>query len=164
MEHIHASVSTGSRIKKIELVQYTYRGNVDQSHGYLQLRAADGSVTLLRPDSDGQSLYVSNEPWQDPFAEPLDEANRRFVESSGKWELFDVSTDNGFRHFIGATVCGVQRICDVEGKIRGLAYLIDSWQLLYIVEWDEGFVTYGDNSDVLSSLGLHVAGPLSDAV
>lgn len=88
----------GSRITRVRRVQYVYRGVPDTDFGPFELTFG-ARVVLLDNASDGEELRVRTEPWEDPFVEPLSEENRAFVETSGKWTAFDVSTVGAFATF-----------------------------------------------------------------
>lgn len=70
---------------------------------------------LLGNAADGETLRVQMEAWEDPFAGPLSDENRDFVEKSGKWTAFDVSAEGVFAMFIGDV------LDTVEPVLAGLA-------------------------------------------
>jgi hypothetical protein len=60
------------------------------------------------------------EAWEDPFAEPLSDENRDFVEKSGKWTAFDVSAEGAFATFIGDVLDTVEPVLAGSGKVTGI--------------------------------------------
>ena len=74
----------GARITRVRHIHYVYRGMPDTGYGPLELTFG-GRVILLDGAADGEALRVSTQLWQDPFAGPLSDENRAYVDKSGQW-------------------------------------------------------------------------------
>lgn len=130
----------GSRIKRIRRIHYVYRGVPDTEFGPLEL-TFDSGVLLLEVAADGEALRVCTDAWQDPFAGPLSEENRAFVEQSGKWAAFDISAQGAFATLIDDTVASVEPVLAVPGKVTGMILRTGSGGVIRVdVEADELFL------------------------
>lgn len=143
----------GKVIVRIERVFFVYKGQVNETHGALQVSLKDGTVVLLRGGGNGQTLCVELEGWRDPFESPLSSVNEEFVAESGKWSLFDVSSSDSFKEYIGRTIRQTLFIRDLDNNLRGVEFILSDRELIYIIEWDEELVI--ETSDQLTGLGLH---------
>lgn len=130
----------GSRITRVRRVHYVYRGVPDTDFGPLELTFGD-RVVLLDNASDGEELRIRTEPWEDPFVEPLSEEDRAFVETSGKWTVFDVSTAGAFASFTGDVLTSVEPVLAGTGKVTGMILRTSGGGVVRVdVEADELFL------------------------
>jgi hypothetical protein len=130
----------GKRIASIRRLLYVFAGKVDSDIGPVELTLSDGSIFLFNVGSDGASLRVDEEGWQDPFEEPLSPENREFVERSGKWTAFDVSSKQPYNALIDRTVVDVQPIMGQLHKIVGAGIITDIGTLRVTIAFDEVLV------------------------
>lgn len=110
----------GSEAKSVQRVRYVFRGKVDSENGPIQFRFDSNEVRCFDAGPDGEALAVATSPWADPFNEPLSEENRRFIDSSGKWAEFDVSTEAPYSASIGRQLVAHAPIRTADGKLVGL--------------------------------------------
>ena len=90
-------------VVRVERVRFVFGGqgaDRDNDGGELQLWFAAG-IVVFRAAGDGEHLEVLDEPWSDPFAPPLSSENEEFVRTHGAWQLVDVSTEPGYRGWVG---------------------------------------------------------------
>jgi hypothetical protein len=131
----------GSYITRVRRVHYVYRGVPDTDFGPLELTFDGGRVVLLDNAADGETLRVWTEPWEDPFAGPLSEENRAFVETSGKWTAFDISAVGAFAAFIGDVLASVEPVLAGTGKVTGMILRTSGGGVIRVdVEADELFL------------------------
>lgn len=105
---------------RIRRILYVFRGEVASCAGPIEFGFTDDSVVLLDAGPDGEAMAVKAAAWTDHFAEPLSRENREFVEKSGKWTAFDVSSQNPYSRFIGERIRQVTLIRTPENKIIGV--------------------------------------------
>jgi hypothetical protein len=91
----------GDVVTRVERLRFS-----DGEEGELQLRIVGGTLRF-RVAGDGERLEVSDEPWSDPFAPPLSSENEEFVKRHGVWRLVDVSSERGYRGWIGKRLAKV---------------------------------------------------------
>ena len=141
--------AVGRRIGRVERVFYTHGGTVDRTRGILQLGFDDGTSMHFRGGPDGASVVVETAQWSDPFAAPLSSENREFIEKSGKWTLFDVSNDDPYRELIGEELDSAEPLLHESGAIvSGVRLRIGTATVLFQIEDDEEFVSFGDSGSV----------------
>lgn len=127
----------GNAILGIRRIWYVLEGKVVSSRGALELTFKDGRAATLDVGPDGEALSVIGSRWEDPFTEPLSEENRAFVERSGKWTAFDVSTEPPYRELVGHTVERVEPLLTSTGKIRGATLFTSTGALRTEVQADD---------------------------
>jgi hypothetical protein len=133
----------GQQIVTIEQGFYVFDGVIKQSECLLQVRLDGGFTVHFWRRSDGETVRIVAAPWEDPFAEPLSDENRAFVEQCGKWTLFNTSATPNMAPLVGHTIRSVSLVRDHRGKMRGVQLEISSALLTYLVDGDEGFVVHG---------------------
>lgn len=111
--------AVGTPIRRVRRIHYVYDGRPDTDFGPIELTLGD-HFFLLDSDSDGESLRVAETAWVDPFSEPLSPENRVFVQQSGKWAAFDVSTLDRWAKLIGEPLSDVEAISNDAGKTTGV--------------------------------------------
>ncbi len=148
----------GQTVAAIGLIQYVYQDVVDDSDCFLQLTMKTGSVVLLSTGQGGELVRVDDKPWEDPFAEPLDDVNREYVRTSGKWPFFDVSTRDDMAPLIGEALHEIRPIVAVDrpDRLRGVQLHSGATFLNYFIEWDEAYLTWGQGHNKLREFGFVV--------
>jgi hypothetical protein len=129
--------TVGKVIVGIRRIRYVVSGNIVSTSGPIELVFRDGSAVTLDAGPDGEALAVSDSRWKDPFEEPLSRENRSFVEQSGKWTAFDVSTEPPYREIIGQTVERVKPLLTPAGKVKGATLFTSAGGLRSEVEADD---------------------------
>jgi hypothetical protein len=104
----------------VQRVRYVFQGAISDDDGPLQISFEGGVMLRFDAGADGETLHVDTTPWVDPFAEPLSDENREYVERSGKWTEFDVSDESPYSALIGETVYEVRLITETDGKLVGV--------------------------------------------
>lgn len=142
MTTVEADLSAveGRVVVQIRRVHYEYQGDVDWGKGPLELTFLDGSSVVFDAAGDGYTLKIRKGPWLDPFAEPLSQENREFVEKHGKWTAFDVSHTSPYETFIGTPISDVDAVRDTSGEVVGAAVHWPVGHLRIEVAGDELFV------------------------
>jgi hypothetical protein len=151
----------GKRVSYVRQIFYTHGHDIDRSDCQLELSMDDSSVLRLSGGTDGQSVVVSFTPWKDVFQEPLSEENREYVERHGKWSIFDTSNEERNREIVHSTITDFCDIVDEHDQRRGVRIHIGHEYLSYIVDSDEGFVSWGEEPRELGQLGLSMKLPPS---
>lgn len=131
----------GQRLSHFARVRFEYRGEIGADDGPLEV-GIDGGVVLLEGDGDGESLRVLAEAWKDPFAEPLTDENRRYVDEHGRWRRVDVSNHEDYRALIRGRVAGASLLKNEHGRIGGVRLSISTRDLWFVVEGDECHVRW----------------------
>ncbi len=130
----------GSQITRVRRVHYLYRGVPDTDFGPLELTFG-GRAVLFDNAADGETLCVRTKAWEDPFAEPLSEENRTFVEQSGKWAAFDVSAVGAFATLIGDVLASAEPVLAESGHLTGMILRTAGGGVIRVdVEADELFL------------------------
>jgi hypothetical protein len=128
---------TGREIVRVRRVNYVNPdGTRDISRGPIEVTFHDDVVLRLESGSDGASIRLRVGEWRDPFAEPLSADNRDFVQSSGKWDVFDVSSDPDYRTLIGKTI-GTINLLTLNDRIVGAELAVGSVLVRAEVKADE---------------------------
>jgi hypothetical protein len=133
----------GRTIKGIHLVAFVFKDEVKWENTFLQISFTDDSVILLDGEGDGETLRVQPFAWVDPFAGVLDQTNKEFIQTHGKWELFDVSNREPFNQLLTQPVDAVQPIFNKFGKLHGVQIFVSNQCLNFVIEWDEGHISWG---------------------
>jgi hypothetical protein len=129
----------GTRILSAHRV--LYRGVDGRYSDYGALELCVGARTLLFDGAaDGESLRVHDRPWVDPFAEPMSEENRRYVQEHGKWERVDCSAEKPYEDFIGQEITDVIALVNEFGRIAGVRISVRNCSLWFAVDGDESRV------------------------
>lgn len=130
----------GTPVRRVRRVHYVYAGHADTDFGPVELTVGERTF-VFDAGADGEALRISEGPWVDPFAEPLSEENRRFVEESGKWAAFDMSPTPTWAAFVGKPLCEATALADTTGKVVGIILRIGDGGLVRLgVMADELFV------------------------
>ncbi len=109
----------GATVQRVRRVHYVFNGRPDTDFGPVELTIGE-QVFLFDNAPDGESLRIIEQEWHEPFSEPLSEENQEFVEKSGKWTAFDVSTLGPWAKLIGEPLAGVESITNEDGKTTGI--------------------------------------------
>ena len=104
----------------IRRIVYVRQGVVTDSGGPLELTFDDQTSIVFDAAGDGESLAVSSGTWIDPFAEPLSEENRTFIESSGKWTAFSVQAGDPLGRVLGNKILRIDDINNSSEKVVGI--------------------------------------------
>jgi hypothetical protein len=111
--------AVGTPIRRVCRIHYVYNGRPDTDFGPVELTIGERPI-LFDTGADRESLHVTETAWADPFREPLSTESREFVERSGKWTAFDVSTLGRWAKLIGEPLSDVEAITDDGGKTTGI--------------------------------------------
>ncbi len=109
----------GKPITGVRRIWYVLGDDVKDSTGPIEFAFVDGSAVVLDAGPDGEALVISMARWADPFDPPVSPENERFIETSGKWTAFDVSTQAAYAALIGAEVDAVEPQLNPDGKLIG---------------------------------------------
>jgi hypothetical protein len=130
----------GQRISHIRRVLYVGPDGHIGSTGAIELSCASGKVVVLDSGADGESIRVSDRPWEDPLGAPLSPQNRAWVDKAGKWAAFDVSGDPRYSPLVGELVTAVEPISE-DTTITGVVIRTPTASLNAHVEFDDMVVT-----------------------
>ena len=134
----------GRRVASIRRIWYEYRGTVRRSAGPLEFGFRDAGYLLLDAGPDGYSLMATDEPWLDPFTEPLSDENTNFVERSGKWTAFDVAGEMPYTQLVGQEIKSVEFIQENEDTLVGAVLIFETVAVSAVVGADELLVEFRD--------------------
>lgn len=135
----------GSRVASIQRLRYVDGRSAPSDDGPLQFCFDSGEVRRFDAGGDGERLAVGVTRWQDPFAEPLSDENRRFVLASGAWREFDVTREDPYRAVVGERLLGYRTTRTSLDALDGV--ILEFEELSIILEThgaDELFVTWAD--------------------
>ncbi len=132
----------GQRIANVHLIAYSFKNELRYENALLQLSLGEGKHILLTPDRDGESLRIERASWADPFAGELEAVNEEFVQTQGKWKILDVSAVEPYKDLIGQKIDAAHPIVNKFGKIAGVELLSGGQQLNFLVEFDEGHISW----------------------
>jgi len=110
----------GKMLIGIRRIVYVRQEVVTDSGGPLELTFDDQTSIVFDAAGDGESLAVSSGTWIDPFAEPLSEENRTFIESSGKWTAFSVQAGDPLGRVLGNKILRIDDINNSSEKVVGI--------------------------------------------
>ncbi len=113
----------GDEVVGVSRIFYCLGAEVNRSVGPVELEFASGGVLRFDCGSNGERLKVSAHAGQDPFAEPLSDENRRFVETHGKWTRCTAPRDLRSPH--GQVLDCVQPIWRRPEKLVGVVIEFD---------------------------------------
>lgn len=119
-EDIVAALPGAAVVTRVRRIFYVFGDEVDRDYGPVELTFSDGTAVVFDAGADGEALAVRRGEWHDPFAEPLSEANRRFVRDHGKWTAFDVSAEAPPNLLIGKTLTRHDEFRTENGKLTGV--------------------------------------------
>jgi hypothetical protein len=85
------SAAVGRTIVAIRRTLYVKPNGAVDDRGPIQVSFDDGRILLFEVGRLGEELAIETGPWIDPFAEPLTDENRSYVQLVGKWTDFEVS-------------------------------------------------------------------------
>lgn len=133
-----ASRMVGRSVTGVRRIFYEHQGSIDPTNGALELTLSDEATFLFDVASDGESLKVSYEPWQDPFTYPLSPENEAYVRESGKWTA--VHAETGIEQVMGAQIEGCRLVNNAAKKVVGIQLLTTQADISARVEFDEFYV------------------------
>ncbi len=139
----------GRRVERCARIVYVVADEEPANDGPLELGFVGGEVLLLDGASDGESLRISNEPWRDPFTEPLSAENREFVASHGAWRRQDVSSRWPYSSLVGKAVADLVLLQNQFGRVAGVRILFEGGDLWFYVAGDEARVAWGPTSELV---------------
>ena len=103
----------GASLLGVRRVRFLFHGQRDaESDGPLELAFSNNEFVTIRSGANGSSLFFARGRWKDPFAEPLSQINREFVESHGQWSATDVSTEPPYSTLIDDEVVSCEPTWD----------------------------------------------------
>ncbi|MEM7344376.1 MAG: hypothetical protein AAF485_09025 [Chloroflexota bacterium] len=146
----------GKQIATISRICYVHNNETDFEKGPLELIFSEDITLHLTGKGDGETLHIRNEPWQDPFTEPLSETNQKFVQKHGKWGLFDRSHQEPYNRFLNLPLDCVHLIRNQFGTIAGLEMKFGDQILDFIVDGDEDYVFTKNSAAKLKNVGFSV--------
>jgi hypothetical protein len=126
----------GRTVTGLSRVLYDVRGVIEPSDGALEVQL-DGFVVLLDSAADGDRLRVDDQPWNDPFDEPLSRENRSFVESHGRWRRIDCSPAEPYSELVGRAVTEVALLENPFRRVAGVRLSAEGRSLWFVIEGDE---------------------------
>ena len=112
--------AVGATVQCVRRVHYVFNGRPDTDFGPVEVTIG-GQGFLFDGAPDGGALRIAEQAWEDPFSEPLSEENQEFVENSGQWTAFDVSTVGLWAKLIGEPLADVETITNEDGKTTGIS-------------------------------------------
>lgn len=131
------SDSAGKTLVGVRRVLFVHHGAVKDGTGPLELTFDGGTSVLLEAGGDGESLSVVAGIWLDAFEEPLTDENRRFVEKSGKWKAFDMTTHAPYSRAVGHQLRQVDYVRSPPDKVVGVTLQLDDVVIRASVDADE---------------------------
>ena len=93
----------GREIARVRRLHYVFLGEVNASDGAIELTFADGAVVLCDAAADWTLEYYGA-AWVEPFADPMSDSDRAYVERYGRWTAFDVSAQAPYGQLVGSTI------------------------------------------------------------
>jgi hypothetical protein len=132
----------GGEIASIARRFYVFEGVAADDRGPVEFVFQDGRFVGLDVGGDGESIRLDEEPWVDPFRRPLSRENAEFVDSSGKWTRFDVSTIEAYAYLIGSRVSQFAPVMGSSGKVIGLGVMTSTGSMRIECDADEVWVTF----------------------
>lgn len=127
----------GKRLHAVARILFEHAGRIDPGDGPLELYLDDGTVVLFDGSADGEGLRVQYAPWVDPFASPISEENRAYIEQSGKWSRVEQSSDPLFVDLLGEVISSVTILDNEFGREAGVQISIGGKDLWFVVAGDE---------------------------
>jgi hypothetical protein len=141
----------GRRVIGLRRILYLGPDGVrNDEDGALEISTDDGASVVLDGSADGSSLRWTTGRWLDPFAEPLSDENRRFVESSGKWVAVDVAEWDGYDRLIGQPISAVVPITPRWARIDSAGWLpsdLDRVVGVHVVTVNGGLEAFSNGGD-----------------
>ena len=138
----------GKTLIGIRRIAYVHHGVVTDNGGPLELTFCDQTSIVFDAAGDGESLVVSSGAWIDPFAEPISQENRTFIENSGKWTAFNVQADDSFGRVLGNQILQINNINNSSEKTIGIQIQIGDMVIQVIVDSDALQVSSVDPASV----------------
>jgi hypothetical protein len=100
---VGAPEMVGREIVRVRRLHYVFQSEVNTSDGAIELTFADGSVAMCEAAADW-TLEFYDAAWVEPFAEPLTEADRAYVDRYGRWSAYDVTAQQPYGLLADQTV------------------------------------------------------------
>jgi len=132
----------GHPLTRFERTHYELPGGISERNGDVQLTFGSRTVHLAGA-ANGASLIVNDIPWADPFAGPLDEETRAFLEKAGRWVLVDVSAMHPNARVIGVELTEFFPIVDDAEFCSGVQLWFEEEAFSVIVDGDEVELVWG---------------------
>ena len=143
----------GSIVESVRVIGFVFNGKPNAENFHLELHLDTGQTRLLRPGRDGESLRISQEPWRDPFEEPITEINAAFVKQYGKWSVLELSSFTPVASLVGQKLTAIAPVFNQTAKLIGLHLITQRGCVSYLVEWDEGHILSGCDDEMLTEKG-----------
>jgi hypothetical protein len=96
----------GRQITGVRRLHYVFQGEVNASDGAIELAFSDGSVVMCEAAADW-TIEFHDAAWMEPFAEPLTDEDRVYLERYGRWSAYDVTAQAPYSWLIGETILQV---------------------------------------------------------
>jgi len=128
-------VLLGHRLIDAWQICYEFQGETDRTVAAVELKFNHAYLNLSGA-SNGENLQLSNEPWQDPFKEPLIQANQDYVKQYGKH--LKAST-NLFKN-IGKNLTQYRLVQNQFQNIAGIELIFEESSSVFLVESDECYI------------------------
>lgn len=139
----------GRQIISVLINVYAINGIHKQDDTPLQINFLDASVIFLDNHSDGESLRVNKSGWIDPFNLQTDQKVENNRQEFGRWIQKDVSREAPFEDLIGKIIKDVHPIFNIDGKLAGAQFDVDSITFSFVVGFDESNIIWGIQNPVL---------------
>lgn len=124
----------GDRVREMHRLFFQWQGELDRRKGDLTLVYESGKVFRFSGTPHGYGLRVDYDRWVDPFAEPLDEENRQWVEQCGKLVEVCVNEEDEWRSFIGRKLVQVGELVYIpHEEVAGLSLRFENNLALFVI-------------------------------
>lgn len=126
----------GCSVQVIARRFYTLGPEVDDTRGALHLAFSSDRVLNVDTAADW-TLVLADEPWVEPFREPLSDDNRRFIEAGGRWTAHDVSAQEPYRDLVGSRLASYACTTNGYNEWKGLDLRFEDGLLLRAIAGSE---------------------------
>jgi hypothetical protein len=153
----------GRPLLRVRRIFFTHGQRTETRAGPLELTFSPASTLLLDVGADGETLSVTEQSWEDPFAPPTSQENEAWVVEHGKWAAFDESAQPAYGEFVGATLTSVRPLRAAGGNICGARLTFDSRVMDFVGAADEALVFLDQQHDLrLAELKVYVGEEVSE--
>jgi hypothetical protein len=127
----------GLTVISVRRIEYVAKATVGSSGGPFELRFANGEAVTFDAGANGETLSSTMGIWDDPFAEPLSDENRAYVDEVGKWTPIDVTHTEPFARIVGIPILEARQIRNHECRLVGVEIIVEGIIALLRVGSDE---------------------------